>query len=315
MTVAGRVESAATTLLAFDGRSPDPVLAIKIHRAKDAGARVHAEAEVLEELARIPEIGPSAPRAVFAGQIAERWVLIQTALGGTPMSGTASGDPTLALAWLERLHRARRPREDGGLRAELERTIDDLRATFELGPRELEYTSSIDLDRAASLGAVLEHGDLAPHNILIGPRGVSVIDWTDGSVAGVALHDAFFFATTANVLRASTDGTYDGLLGAFRRAYLGAGNARDRTVRPLQRHAAAIGIEPTMLDVLFGIFLIRVAVAEATRIRAAHQRGSWSSFALQVAAAEGLGPERVAEAQPWIGFFRMVAAHGPVFRG
>ncbi|HUG56105.1 MAG TPA: hypothetical protein VMJ92_03430, partial [Candidatus Limnocylindrales bacterium] len=85
------------------------------------------------------------------------------------------------------------------------------------------------------------------------------------------------------------------------------------TVRPLERHAAAIGIEASTLDALFGIFLVRVAVAEATRIREAHQRGSWSSFALQVAAAERLGPDRVAEAQPWIGFFKMAAAHGSVF--
>lgn len=310
MPVAGRVESAATTLLAFDGGAPAPVLAIKIHRAPGAGARVSAEAEVLAELARIPDLAHSVPRVIFAGQIADRWVLIQTALEGTPMPGTHGN---LAFDWLERLQRRRPPREDSGLRPRLQRTIDALRDTFDLSPRELEYTSSIDLDRAASFGAVLEHGDFAPHNLLLGPGGVGVIDWTDGSVAGVALHDAFFFTTTANVLRASTEGTYDGLLNAFRRAFLEVGPERDRTVPTLQRHAAAIGIEANALDALFGIFLVRVAVAEATRIREAHQRGSWSSFALQVAAAERLGPDRVAEAQPWIGFFKMAAAHGSVF--
>lgn len=318
MSIAGRVESAATTLLAFDDQARRPLLAVKIHRAGDAAARVHAEAAVLGELARIPDVARSVPVVIHAGEVAGRWVLVQTVLDGIPMSGTgrrAAGDTALALAWLERLQRARPARSDQGLLGEIERAIDGLQATFPLTPRERDYLGSIDIARAAACGAVLEHGDFAPHNILAGSSRVAVIDWTDGRTVGVALHDAFFFATTVHALRGSTDGTYPAVLHAFGRAFLDAGPDRERCLGSIRRHAAAVGVDPRALDPLFGVFLVRVAGAEADRLRAAHERGSWSSFALQVAVAERLDAERVVEAQPWIRFFRMAAAHGAVFGG
>jgi phosphotransferase family enzyme len=313
MSVAGRVESAATTLLASGGHARRPLAAVKVHRSADAGARVRAEAEILGELARMPDLAPTVPVMLFAGEVAGRWSIGQTVLGGTPMRDSGTRDTALALGWLERLHHARPPRVDQGLHAEIERAIDAVRDTFPLDPREREYLGSLDVARVVACGSVLEHGDFAPHNILVGSGDVGVIDWTDGRTAGVALHDALFFATTVTALRGSTDGTYSGVLKAFARGFLDPGPYREACLGSIKRHAARVGVDPSALDALFGVFLVRVAVSEGERLRAAHERGSWSSFALQVAAAERLDPARIAEAQPWLHFLRMVAAHGAVF--
>lgn len=306
--VAGRVESATTTFLAF-GDGARPVLAIKVHREAEAGPRVHGEAAILAALARRPGIAGSVPRVLLADRVGAAWMIVQTVLDGAPMAGT-DDDASSAIAWLERLHAADRRESEDALRGRVAEALSEIDRSFDLSARERRYLGSLDVERAVRCGAFLQHGDFAPHNILRTERSLNVIDWSDATIAGAALNDALLFLVTSTVLRTRRRGGMAELTAAFAHSFLDDGPARDRVRALLRQHARATGVDATAIDALFGVFLATTAAAEAVRIRRAHARGSWSLFTLETAAAEGIGPDRLVEAQPWIRFIRLVADRG-----
>lgn len=307
--IAGRVESASLTLLVFGDARPRPLLAVKVWRDADGGPLVRSEADLLSRLAGIPDVARSVPRVVLADRIGGSWVLAQTALRGGPLAGSER-DVAPALDWLERLHRAERPAAGGALRARIALAFNELRGSFEIDGGTDDYLRSIDVERAVACGAFIEHGDFTPHNVLRDARGLGVIDWSEAHTSGIALHDALTFLTTAHVLRTRTSGGIAEMTATFARTFLDDGEARESVRAALHRHAIALAVDRGAIDALFGIYLVMTAVAEAGRMRRAHARGSWSLLALRMAADEGLGPERIVEAQPWIRFLRAVAARG-----
>lgn len=312
--VAGRAEGGTTTFLAFGDAGDRPLFVAKIHREREAGERVRREARLLDELrADRPDLATSVPAVLMADRIAGTWVIVETALTGRPMvvRGGASAAALeravrVARGWLERVHTgAHRVTEGPHLRARL----DEFRDMFRLDAVSEAYLRAIDVEAATTCGWFLEHGDLAPHNLLLRDGDIAVIDWTDARSDGLALQDLFFFLATYATRAWASPGAR-GLDRGFARAFLEDGPARTAVRREVLAHSAAVGVDAQAIGPLLDLFLVERSLEEGHRLRAASARGSWPLVTLHLAAADGIDLGQVAEAQPWIRFFRATAEAG-----
>ena len=172
----------------------------------DGGLRREADA-----LRRAGELGVSGVPEVFAFRGAPRPVLVESALGGVAVAGRdVRASPAAAIAEVEAWTRALAdPSSDGTipLRAfwtpALERIAGELRlgaaphgvAVAQLAERTARILRSHD---DVAVPAVLEHGDLAPPNLLRLRDGrLGVVDWEVSDPRGLPLGDLLFFAAFA----------------------------------------------------------------------------------------------------------------------
>lgn len=318
--VAGRVEGGTTSLLAFADGDARPRLAVKIHRRDDGGAAVRSEAAILERLHGRADLAGSVPEVVLAERIAGSWILVQSAFDGPPLRietdlRRRAQDAERVFRWLARLPVERGPDAAGRIRRRALALSDELRGTVGDATGIAALVAAIDVDTVAAQGAVVAHGDLTPHNILVTHGGLAVIDWTDARDDGFALEDALLFLSHLYVLRARSGRDARSVPDAFARAFVDRGPERD-AVRALVRHqAAALGIPAVAVPHLLTMSFVALAASEARRLRDASDRGSWPLFALHRAAAEGLERARIAETVPWVSALGVLAAHdGLAFR-
>lgn len=311
----GRVEGGTTTFLAFGEASARPAFVVKIHRRVGAEAPARAEASLLSRLAQRSDLAGSIPRAVALGQIGGTWYLVQTALSGRPMpvrgplsdprrAARAAADLRRAGQWLLGLHTGEPLAADrAGLTAAARETFDRLVRSFALSPAQRAALAELDLDAAGAAGAFIEHGDFTPHNLLVAPEGLRVIDWTDARPMGFALQDLFLFATSY-VLRARAAAGLEAVVGAFAQSFLERGLVSAVVRSEVHRHATVLGIERGALPALFALFLAQRCLREAELLERCSELGTWPRFSLHVAATLGVEEERLAEAQLWIHLLR-----------
>ncbi|MEP7358665.1 MAG: phosphotransferase, partial [Anaerolineales bacterium] len=168
---------------------------------ESAREAMHAEAERLEH--EPPKRMPGVPQRVFFGELAGRWMLIETALAGQPVYAHLRPDTLRALAlaaadWLAALagRPAPAPRDEWWARlaapvlADFERNFQPVAA-----PERLAATRAL-LDALGELPLVCEHGDFEPWNVRRAADGALVVlDWETAELQGLPAVDLVYFLT------------------------------------------------------------------------------------------------------------------------
>ena len=297
------------------GRRDDrPRLVVKVPRLPDDGAGIAREAAALEALqgAR-PEGYATAPRVVALERLADRALLVETALVGRPLDpATVRREPSRTLesvlAWLTEL-----PRSDGDATASgwyerlLGVPLQRFAAAFPDGGEEAGLVArTVELVaplREAAFPLVFEHGDLSHPNLLRLPGGeVGVVDWELAEPRGLPAHDLFFFLAYVAFARRAARTTQQ-QRAAVREAFHGPGAWAAPSVR---RYAERIGLEPSLVGPLQVACWARYATGLLDRLL-----GEADGVAPGPVAVTKLGPETAAwlRANRYHAIWRDAVAH------
>ena len=246
------------------GRDGEPVLAAKLPRRVGDAAQLAHEAENLRAAAAALGDDGTTPGVVAFDEDLRHPLLLQRALRGTPLNGSALrrlGAPALdaVAGWCDRLAAATaRPAE----RAARERLVldpirglagrgDVAEAIRDLARRTLPVAGRL---AGGALPEVFEHGDLGHPNLLLDGAGrVGVLDFERAQAAGMAGHDLAFFLTYAAMAIAADPGA-----AAVRGAFYGA---RPWAMERLVRHLGALGVPAAWADAALAVSCARVVAA------------------------------------------------------
>ena len=261
-----------------------PELVAKVPRLPGDNEGVANETIVLGDIGARPVPEGTIPRVVGYGPAGHRSVLVQSALGGKPLTPTRLRSEPAAhigsvLAWLADVAKA-----TGGVDsfAAWETLIAQPLQAFAAGSRRdseeaalvartLELTAPL-ADTALRLGA--EHGDLSHPNLLVTDGGgVGVIDWEHGQLHGLPLQDACYFLAFAVFARAGARGVAEELA-AFDQAFVRSGGW---AAQELGAFAWRTGVPQELVTPLFVACWARAAVRMRYRLDegAAATNGEW----------------------------------------
>lgn len=335
LCVAGSPDGGTTTFLAFDEKGPEPLFAVKIHRHGDSKRTLIRERGLLEYLHSLGgDIGASVPKALACIEIERTWLLVQSILPGRPILGPTGHDETTRLheaaadfkrvtEWLVMLRTATKGSlegNSGAFAAAARARLKSFTETYRLNAAEQQQLEAVEsnMDTIASLGAFLQHGDFCRHNILRSNvhhgLGLSVIDWTQATTQGVALHDVFFFAGSYSQQTRQKAGV-TGMRETFAEAFMRDGEYATLVARSIQSYCKAVELDHAHAKLLFAIFLVDKALAEHEQTRECSEHGPLPRVTLFIAGSEKKGLADALTSQVWFEFFRaFVEYHGEFLR-
>lgn len=287
------------------------------------------EAKVLNRLAQgAPFSEFAVPRLVFAGQIADECVLVQSVLDGLPMHAglgsnglpdaeTCAPGIRIARACLVEIHRKLRDNPPSASLPGAGPGCEPLRefaGLFDLTGQERDFLKHLEgnLKSVCDDYRYLQHGDYCRHNFLI-PAGstqspVGIIDWTESRLLGWPLYDLFFFLTTYYLQLRKQEGLA-GFLGAFEYTFFSPNPFQKLVRQNIREYCGQLSVDPNKLEIFFALFLIERALFEAKKIMQCSREGLLPRFSSYLAALEGLDQAHAHQAQIWIHFFKYFAAH------
>jgi hypothetical protein len=145
---------------------------------------VKREAEVLAAIASRPLAGRSVPRVIHAGPCDAGFLLIQSTLPGTPVSGRLT---TAHLRFLESLESAElKPLAGIG---QVQSLIDRLNALSGVQDLLAAMKQCLAVMGATPIPSTIIHGDFAPWNLRRHHDDITAFDWEYGLVDGLPLLD------------------------------------------------------------------------------------------------------------------------------
>jgi hypothetical protein len=279
------------------------VLAAKLpRRVGDAAQLAHEAANLRAAAAALGDDGTT-PGVVAFDEDLRHPLLLQRALRGTPLNGSALrriGAPALdaVAGWCDRLAAATASPADPAARERL--VLEPVRLLAERGDvadpiRDLARRTLPVAGRLAGgdLPQVFEHGDLGHPNLLLDRAGrVGVLDFERAEPAGVAGHDLAFFLTYA-AIAIPAHPSADAVGAAFY-------GARPWAMERLVRHLGGLGVSAAWADAVLAVSCARILAAACAgglvpqagaRDAAGRHLALWS-HALDAEAARSLEPAR-----------------------
>ena len=212
----------------------EPVLVIKVPRLAGDPRGIQREAANLRAARALRTGGfDSIPRVMACEPYGDRWMLVETALGGRPM------DPSLVrrklaacchavLDWLAGVQppdRAMAADDEDWLPRLIERPLRRFEEVFPVSAEEARMLRTtrevVSTLHGVNFPLVFEHGDLSHPNVLVRRDGrAGVIDWELAEPHGLPVQDLFFFLTYAAFAagKARRDGRH---VPAFHAAFFG----------------------------------------------------------------------------------------------
>ena len=235
-------------LLAFAGRSLEPVAAVKAPRVEEAASGVRREAEVLERMGRRQLSG--VPHVLAHREIDGVPVVVESAIVGRPLE-TVLDAPSLAswsgkvTEWLVGLGEGARTRTADHWRATIvEPTLARFRETF--GPvvdSGLLRRGEDLVRRIGNLPAVPEQRDFGPWNVFVtaGRSDLAVLDWESSEDEGLPALDLLYYLAYASF---SADRAWerDSRILSFERSLDPSSATGSVRVECLARYAHALGL-------------------------------------------------------------------------
>jgi len=184
---------------------------VKVTRAAEFNERLENERAALDRVHELEGFEASAPDVAFFGHHGGLAVLGLTVVPGWPFVLRTSGRPDCpfarhALEGLIGLGAAtRRPADPGEVAASLREVVAKFAALYDPEPdlrgfldRQVETVAACPVP----IPLVLQHGNAAPWNIIVAPRGSpAFLDWEFSEREGVPLWDLFYFLHTYARLR------------------------------------------------------------------------------------------------------------------
>lgn len=194
-------------LFVFSEEGLDPAIVVKIARIKELDFVLVDGARFLKEFNERFDDIPGIPRILFLGHMSGLFTAAETFIGGIQSSRVVnkSNYEELALnatSWLidfglkSKVEASKSCVFDRIIKPELEKieTITNQVLTPEEARRTRDIIESLELPFL-----VCHHGDFAPLNVHINPKGeLGVVDWDDGRFHGIPAFDLIFFLTYLN---------------------------------------------------------------------------------------------------------------------
>jgi aminoglycoside phosphotransferase len=265
--------SAHVVFVIYKGPARAPVLVLKVARAGHSAALAR-ETERLRQVQRARLGGfDSIPRVIASGPFHGVDVLLQTALGGQPVTRRTVARrfdecARAVLDWILELHRSTRRARTSSARdtfdAHAAGALDAAAALFPNEPVLLRRTDTILRTlRGVDAGTVFEHGDLGAPNLLLDDSDrLQVVDWELASPHGLPGADLFFalhYLARARC-RSRSDAS---LTAAAHAAFFGAAPWAGPIV---EEYRSRLGIPAELIRPLFVLCWLRYTVGLARRL-------------------------------------------------
>ncbi len=199
------------SFLVFANGQPEPMLMVKYYRHPCPLERLFAQNDILEQLHRLNSrfISQGLPRPILFENKWNSWVAVETALCGSPMTGTSSmravaTDLSVATNWLLQF------REES---KELRKLVDkkvlmdqalnlkkQLETVFELNAEEKAYLETMleimDKEFPAQVATEVQHGDFYKENIIKNGCRLLKVGYWDFCHHSALIEDLLFFLIT-----------------------------------------------------------------------------------------------------------------------
>lgn len=323
----GSVEGGTTTFLGFDERKDRPLFAAKVYRDPSAQDRAMKEAEMLRFISGCDDsIASTVPKVVLCEKISNNWVVVQTILQGSTMgirmrrSGrpdiiTADFNMNIAVDWLTKLHAATRGRvtpDKEKLITSATETINEFSHTFDLSVEESRFLKEITsgLEISADDNLSIQHGDFCRQNILVKKDSfgtkIGVIDWSDAKIGESPLHDLLHFLTTY-CLQARRDAGISSFIKIFEDSFFNIDSYSSLIGRCIRGYCDHSGIGLSLVEALFGMFLIDQAVSEHKKLVKHSVYGGLPGFTIYLASSNNRSFQEALKEQLWVYLFRTLA--------
>lgn len=318
--IPGSVEGGTATFLAF-AQDKDPLFVVKVHRSPQAQSLVEQETATLKRLQKLGErIASSVPQVLFAGQIGQTCLLVQTVLNGCPMPASLSslGLPelketdhhlTMASHWL--IHLAEKTgKNTTGETSENVQRIHQMIDTFEKIFETCRLGSSFLNKLRETVDQInlwpLSHGDFCRHNLLLtkDSKNINVIDWTLSQKAALPLEDFFFFLTTYFLQIRKKHGI-EGFSESFHYTFFQENSYQKLIWKHLIQHSQSLYLSLYQIAPLFALFLMKRSLWEYYQLVRCTESGFLPRFAVFLASLQNKNYHDAPKAQLWIHFFQM----------
>lgn len=255
---------------------PDAV--VKFTQDPRFNERLGAEARAIRALSDLGDIRFALPALMFETVYAQRTVVCQTKIDGSPFrqianrsaSGAAASAGFQAVINLSAVT-AKQPisgTSSHAWRALIEDFVDIYQPPADVSSiLEAAVERVIEMD----LPTVFMHGDFGVWNLLIDSEGkIGVLDWENADNEGAPLWDLFVFTRTLGVFLADASGTrYTPTV--FAEQLLGESHLRDTLFDQIRRYRLAVDIPTEAVDDLFVLCWVQQAVRDA----ASHASPAW----------------------------------------
>lgn len=266
--------------------STTPSLVAKMPRLSGGGAGLEREAANLRALHNCsPTEFPAAPRLVAFEQFAGTPILVQTALAGRTITPAmlrrrnATSVVQAAVEWATALPRTQVMHPDTWAQELIDKPLEQFGSVLADAGEALTRATRTLLEplRRTPIPLVFEHGDLShPNLILLGDGRLGVIDWELARPQGLPGHDLTFFLAYVASARKRPASREDEVA-AFDDAFVGP-RAWGRPI--LERYAAELGVERTLLAPLVLACWARYTVQLLARIAGERRGGAEAERAL-----------------------------------
>jgi hypothetical protein len=174
---------------------------LKMPLKPGAEQRLRHEAETVEKLQRFAKLRAHIPRLLFAGAWHGRYVVFQSAIGGEagPVRMTERHEEFLKI--LQGCEPAMVPGRKLVQKVDQrwQKVAPSLETNWQRLGREVLRIASRELD-SVPIGCGVQHGDFAPWNTRVQPKGLIVFDWESAAWEAPVLWDKFHFLTQTECL-------------------------------------------------------------------------------------------------------------------
>ncbi len=299
------VASGRAVYLVFGAGQPSPALVLKTSAIVSHQRRLQNAYQTLQDLWRISALQGTVPRPIGLFDVDDHLVLARSAVPGVALDvlvrrgkrvrlSQVQHDLFRAQVWLQLLQEATASgvtafeggaavRDRLALLAHLGRPLDD-----RLGGFVASLEDAAEAHRGLVLPITGRHGDFRPGHVLIDGNRLGVIGWERAAERATPFDDVFQFVVELADALPVTERRAAVPADAFTRAFLARTSLSALVVEYVDRYLRAMHVPSTAAPVLFPLFLLDRAVAEAGRLSAGETPSSrwWSLFVLYAAHAD-----------------------------
>ncbi len=282
--------------LVFGAGQPTPSLVIKTSAHASGQRRLQNAFEALESLWQISALQGTVPRPVGLFDLDDHLVMARSAVPGVTLDvlirqgrrtrmGQVQHDLFRAQVWLQLMQEATASgvttfeggaavRDRLALLAHLGRPVDGRLGTFVTALED-----AAEVHRGLVLPITGRHGDFRPGHVLIDGNRLGVIGWEEVAERAAPFDDVFQFAVDLAAALPPAERRPVDAMDAFTRAFLARTTLSDLVVEYVERYLRAMHVPLAAASMLFPLFLLDRAIAEAARHAGTETPSSrWSSL-------------------------------------
>lgn len=281
LSTRGKYNANKVIYFLFEKRSQQPIVIVKMTRAREFNYRLENEFKALSHLQAHSFVEPgSFPEPLFFDVHNSLALLAQKAVHGAPFRTRTDATPDCPLAqqaldWLIKLGKSSADRSlatGADVARGLGKLYHRFREVYQLSNQEdafLTQQVAILASSTAGFPLVFQHGDPGTWNILVSPEGqIIFIDWEAGEPFGMPLWDIFYFMRTFASWVSRTQGSRDPMKN-FSSNFLQPSPFVEKLRHTLPDYCKGIQLDTDLIEPLFYTCWMHRALKECCRLTTA----------------------------------------------